>query len=432
MRFGFVLACLALLVASDVCARAVETHARREGDRWVLLRDGAPYFVKGVGGNGDLDLAARIGANSVRTWDTRDAGRILDEAQKRGMTVLLGLHLTPERIGFDYGDAAAVRKQADALKAEIDKYKDHPALLAWGIGNELDLKSHDPRVWDAVETLAKYIHATDPHHPAMTVTAGLRKDVVRRIRARAPSIDILGVNEYGAIGDTRRQLDAYGWRGPYLITEWGMDGYWEVPKTPWGAAIEQTSTEKRRAFAARYARAIAAMRDRCLGSYAFLWGWKQEYTATWFGLFLRDGTPTEPIDALEAAFTGHAPNRLAPQLLDLRLDGKGARDNIRLAPGARYAAEANARSAEAASDAAPALVYEWELTPESPDKKIGGDAEQAPPALPGLIGAANGRRIELTAPAEPGAYRLFVVVRQNGKAAYANVPFEVSAAARKK
>ena len=86
---------------------------------------------------------------------------------------MLGLYLRPERTGMNYNDVHAVEGQLAELKQEVLKYKDHPALLLWGIGNELDLKYTNTRVWDAVEELAKFIHDVDPNHPTSTVLAGI-------------------------------------------------------------------------------------------------------------------------------------------------------------------------------------------------------------------------------------------------------------------
>ena len=41
---------------------------------------------------------------------------------------------------MDYNNEYAVKGQIEYLKNEVLKYKDHPALLVWGIGNEVDLK----------------------------------------------------------------------------------------------------------------------------------------------------------------------------------------------------------------------------------------------------------------------------------------------------
>ena len=43
---------------------------------------------------------------------------------------------------MDYNNEYAVKGQIENQKNEALKYKDHPALLVWGIGNEVDLYSN--------------------------------------------------------------------------------------------------------------------------------------------------------------------------------------------------------------------------------------------------------------------------------------------------
>ena len=77
----------------------------RQGDSWQLLRDDQPYYVKGAGGEGDLALLAKSGANSTRTWgvdDKEETLRRLDEAEKNGLSVSVGIWLEHERHGMDY------------------------------------------------------------------------------------------------------------------------------------------------------------------------------------------------------------------------------------------------------------------------------------------------------------------------------------------
>ncbi|HEY8401595.1 MAG TPA: hypothetical protein VIK89_10055 [Cytophagaceae bacterium] len=40
---------------------------------YLLLRNGEPYYIKGVGGYDNLAIAKRMGANSIRTWDHYNA-----------------------------------------------------------------------------------------------------------------------------------------------------------------------------------------------------------------------------------------------------------------------------------------------------------------------------------------------------------------------
>ncbi|MFM6943741.1 MAG: hypothetical protein ACKOXV_00460, partial [Bacteroidota bacterium] len=71
-------------------------------DGYEFYRNGKPYYVKGLGGDVHLDIAVKIGANSIRTWGVERAQQVLDEAQQKGLTVMLGFWLQHERHGFDY------------------------------------------------------------------------------------------------------------------------------------------------------------------------------------------------------------------------------------------------------------------------------------------------------------------------------------------
>ena len=103
---------------------------------------------------------------------------MLDEAHKHGLYVTMGIEVARERHGFDYNDEAAVAKQFERIKKEILQYKDHPALIIWAIGNELNLRATNPKVWDAVNQISKYIHEVDPNHLTTTTIAGISKELV--------------------------------------------------------------------------------------------------------------------------------------------------------------------------------------------------------------------------------------------------------------
>ncbi|HYD84629.1 MAG TPA: hypothetical protein VEA63_11265, partial [Opitutus sp.] len=68
--------------------------------RFELLRAGEPYVVRGAGGE-DLKSLAAAGANSVRTWGAEGIDGLLDEAQRLGLTVTVGIWVEHERHGFD-------------------------------------------------------------------------------------------------------------------------------------------------------------------------------------------------------------------------------------------------------------------------------------------------------------------------------------------
>ena len=320
MKHFFFFILIAVGLASN--AQAVKVELSSNNGNWELLRNGKPYFIKGAGGDKHLDKLVEIGGNSIRTWSTDNARKILDDAQKHGLTVMMGLWVQHERHGFDYDDEVKVKAQLDGFRRVVLELKDHPALLFWGIGNEVDLNYSNTHVWDAIEDIAKMIHTLDPNHPTSTVTAGLDKDEVALIKAKAPNIDIYGINTYGDLGNIKKNIREFGWTGPYVISEWGPNGHWEVAKTSWNAPIEQSSNEKAEMYFNRYKDFILGDREMCLGSYVFLWGQKQETTSTWYGLFSENGLTSEAIDRLELLWTGKEPINQAPILKSVQFNGK--------------------------------------------------------------------------------------------------------------
>ena len=415
---------LSLLTALNLYGQeAIRVEVVKSDNGWQLQRGGQPYYVQGVGGSVELDRAVAYGANSVRTWGVDEAAAVLDEAHAKGLTVLFGLWVAQERQGFDYGDTRSVEAQLAYFTEVVKTYKDHPALLMWGIGNENDLFYSDFRVWNAINDIAKMIHEIDPHHPTMTVTAGLDVAEVQLIQSRAPHIDVLGINTYGGLIGIDKQIRAYGWDKPYMITEWGPTGHWEVPKTSWGVPLEQSSTEKAEAYKERFAKGIAADREMCIGSYVFLWGQKQETTPTWYGLFLEDGSETEVMDVLEKSWSGRWPANRAPSIGAYTLNGLPAAASVKLPRKSISTVNIQAADPEGVD-----LNYRLEILPESTDIRAGGDAESRPEALKTAFErkSAEGAVFSFRSPSTPGPYRLFIYAFDDASnAAVANIPFLV-------
>jgi hypothetical protein len=407
-------------------AGPVKVELRKTGDAWQLYVSGKPFYVKGAGLEfGSPEKLAEHGGNSFRTWRTdngRESGRqVLDRARKNGLYVTMGLEVVGERHGFNYSDPAAVARQFERVRGEVLNYKDHPALIIWSIGNELNLEARNPGVWDAVNEISKMIHQVDPSHLTTTPLAGWNKSVVQDVRTRASDLDLVSVQMYADIINLPRYLKESAWAGPYLVTEWGATGHWEVGSTEWGAPLEDDSTTKAEWYRKRFEAAIAADRRQCVGSYVFLWGQKQERTPTWYGMFLDTGEETMAVDVLHHAWTGKWPANRSPRLEGAWLDGKTGRQNIRLQPG-----QACAARVEATDPDQDALSVRWELLEESTDLKTGGDAESRPRPVPDCLREPEKNVTAMKAPAKPGAYRLFVYVFDHrGHAAHANIPFHV-------
>ncbi|MCW5940893.1 MAG: hypothetical protein KIS66_01590 [Fimbriimonadaceae bacterium] len=407
-----------MLLAATVAvalAAPIKVELRRAGDLWTLLRDGKPYLVKGVGGTFRPDLARTCGANSLRTWGADNLGRDLDLAEKHGLTVAAGVWLGHKEY-FDYSDAAKVKAQQEGVRRVIEAHRNHPALLVWGLGNEMERDNDTPELWKAVDDMAAMAKSLDPNHPTMTVVSEVSAEKIRNIQRYAPNIDILGINSYGGLASLPNRLRAFGWTKPWIVTEFGPLGPWEMPKTPWGAAIEQTSSEKADFYLQNYRSAIEPSLGSCLGSYAFLWGEKQETTPTWFGMFLQSGEALETVDAMALVWSGRMPEQRAPRLRSFDVAPAGRE----LAPGETFAARAFASDPNGDP-----LQYRWVLKREVTDTRFAGEGEKRPEVVREFSSAAV-PSYEFPAPAEPGAYRIYVYVTDGtGRAATANAPFLV-------
>ena len=419
---------LAMLLSIYSCTQKKDSpvtkkvEIRKEGERFKLYKDGEPYFITGAVGWGFLDELEASGGNSMRT-----SPRMLDEAHQRGLTVLLNIRMRAERDGFDYNDEAAVREQFDNAKAVVEENKDHPALLMWAVGNELD---HIPgdldynlKMWDAVNDVAGMIKEIDPNHPVLTVVGYGKLEKIKDIKERCPNLDLLGINAYAAILNVPEWLSKYGWDKPFAVTEWGPSGWWEVPRTTWGVVVEETSSEKAAAYRERYEKVILGD-PRCIGSYVFLWTTnRQERTHTWFNMF-HDSLKTRTVEVMQYMWTKNWPDNLAPRIESLKIDGKSAVENVELAPGGIGKAEIATTDPDDDD-----LRIEWELLPE-PTKfgAYAGQGETKPKPVEGFILNQYDKSIEFQVPSDqPVNYRLFVYVYDGqGHIATANIPFNVS------
>ena len=297
---------------------------------------------------------------------------------------------------------------------------DHPAVLTWLIGNELNHSYTNPAVWDAVNDIARMIHEEDPNHPVSTTLAGFYPGVVAEIEARAPELDFFSFQDYGSLFGLPHHIESAGFDKPFMVTEWGTIGYWEMETTDWGAPVELTSSEKADKILEAHDDVLQGFGDQLIGNYVFLWGQKQERTHTWFGLLMDSGEETETVDVMHYIWNGSWPDNRTPRIHSVTLDGKGHRDSVTLVPG--QAVDAVLHVSDPDGDT---VEYRWEVKAESTSTETGGDFEESIPNIDGLLSSTSDAEVMLTAP-QPGAYRLYAYAYDGkGHAAHANVPFLV-------
>ncbi|GAB5404198.1 MAG: glycoside hydrolase family 2 TIM barrel-domain containing protein [Aureliella sp.] len=404
-----------LVSATRLAAQPVVTEVRQTSAGFRLMRDGQQHYIQGAGGPASLELLSAIGGNSTRTWglDELESGR-LDEAFENGLTVTVGIWL---RHDLDYDDPVEVKEQIEKAVAGVKKYKSHPAIAIWGIGNETEGEGERVAVWKHIEQVAALVKREDPNHPTMAVLAELGAYKVQYLHHYCPSIDIVGVNAYGGAASIPRRYREAGGKKPYVLTEFGPRGPWEIGYTAIGSVNVELPQVKAATYREAY-EAVLADRQLCLGSYAFVWGAKQEATPTWFGMLLADGRRTAAVDTMQELWTGEKPENLCPQVNSLQLSAK------LVAPGAELTAKVEAFDPEGKS-----LRTSWVLSEDAKTFVTQGYHQDAPLELPKRFVEKNVTSARLRAPTRPGLYRLYCYVEDpEHSAAFANALFRVTVA----
>lgn len=399
---------------------------RKEHGKFFFYKDGAPFFVKGGSGFTYMEELAVAGGNTIRTWDTTNLGKILDEAAANHLVVIAGFYIPESSLIKEfYSDSSKTGSMMRAYLDVVNRYKNHSALLAWCVGNELSfsLSLGKAPFYKTMKLLLKNIREVDKNHP-VTTTILERKNLVG-IKLFLPYFDFISINTFANIKRLSKQLSniSFFWNGPYLITEWNPKGGWEAATTAWQSPIENTSTKTAEQVSEYYKDYMPVNDKRFLGSLIFYWGNKEEYTHTWFSIFNEEGKPTEVLEAIRDEWQGKKTLHASPQIEYILLDGKGAADNILAMPGSRHGAVLVPKKGTDTSG----FQYHWQLLKEDWWSYYKRNP-QIPVSEPGLIRDSSKESIEFLAPGEDGPYRLFLTVSNNkGYIATANIPFYVVA-----
>lgn len=410
------------------CSRAEKNtgnpsvYIRKNRGAYELIRNGQPYYINGGAAKaGYLEELKAAGANTARIYDTLDLKEILDRAEELDLAVAVDIPL-PKFVNDPqfYEDPALFEQMKSRIKPVIRRYKDHPALLYWNLGNEIYYPYFykNTAFFDNFNTLIDLIHKEDQNHPVSTTTIGANKLRVLSISFRSPQLDFISFNSFGVLSTFAKRLDPIKplWDGPHVITEWGVNGPWEATKTSWGVPIEETSTKKAEQIRERHHKYITPLKSKnSLGSFVFYWGQKNEITPTWYSLF-KENHRTQPIFELEKIWKGSKENSFpGPQLDYILLNGKGAKESITVAPGAEMQVQTFLPSLEQ-----PNLEYKWEVREESWfEYHISNKVDH-------VSFKKREENATFKAPFEEGPYRIFLEI-SNGTnyIATANIPFYV-------
>jgi hypothetical protein len=401
-------------------------YVLKQQGKFRLYRNGEPFFVKGACtvGTTFLPALAAAGGNTIRTYPGDDLDEILALADSLGLAVIAGLDMPAARFGVNYQDSTQRALIQAQIKAQVLRYKDAPALLMWGIGNEVPLLADEQTevIHAFIDQLSQMIHELDSLHPTTYMVNG--PEVALSLYRQCPDLDIISINAFSSLPQLQQVFKYGDWafEKPVLISEWAPKGYWNAPVTAWSAPLEWNSEEKVNAYRQIYTQYLQPDSRLLLGSCIFIWGQKQEQTHTWFSLFSEQGKPLSIVDEMALLWTGAYPPNRAPAIEAILIDGQRQEKDTYLDTERQYQAKVVAHDPENDS-----LVYSWEITREYKRGDLtGGDREVRPPALPHLLQQQDSTKLWFKAPAQPGAYRLYAYVSDPAeKVAAFNLPFYV-------
>jgi len=327
---------IVFILGSSVSVFA-QIEVQKIDEKWTFLVNGAPYAVKGVTFGHGNDIANYdsyfkdlnfLGVNTIRTWATNEnTSQLLDAAEKYGIKVMVGIWMRHGRPGmedddsFDYiSDEDGKLKMYNNAIETVNKYKNHPAILTWGIGNEVILNITTDQEKEAyavlLESICKEIKRIDTDHPLTSVDAwtfGLDWWY-----NHVPSLDIYGLNVYGqAAGFLSQELSKRGIDKPYLITEYGVTGEWDIKVEKQGVKVEPSDQQKYSAILKGYNELIRPELS-CLGVFVFHYADGNKHMAPW--LFTHYDSMYRPqYWAIREAYTGKRPVNHPPSIHQVQI-----------------------------------------------------------------------------------------------------------------
>lgn len=269
------------------------------------------WLIRGVCGDRHLDLAREHGINTIRGYtiniENGSTRRALDAAHERGMSMIVsewmphhGENKGRDNRSWNFDYTENVDERLARFIEKVEAIGDHPAILMWGLGNEVHL---DPEYLEYVNLMSRAIHERYPLALTSLTMINAKPEHIERIKAHAPDLDVIGVQSYspGAVRGGIRNMEKL-WGKPYYFSEFNGKGPWNFEKSAWGTPYDNLPAERVADYEACYDAIESA--PRCLGSTAFVWGHFTAQRPSYFALLLSPH-PTGPEAAERAGLTGY-------------------------------------------------------------------------------------------------------------------------------
>ena len=205
----------------------------------------APLYTRY--GRTDAALMSSLHANAVKTYGAFEINgngeALLDNLYSRGVMVIMSVVTW-------HGGA-----EGKSYLAAVNRFKDHPAILMWMVGNEFNYNllygagSYAEAV-RIVNSAIDDIHAADPDHP---VAVSFGEVPTSSQYASVPNADVWSINLYPSLNFGQRFSNWLNLsQKPMLVGEYGADAYDSGARREDQAAQAHAVAELTRQIAAQY------------------------------------------------------------------------------------------------------------------------------------------------------------------------------------
>ena len=181
----------------------------------------------------DLKLMKEAHINTIRVYQPIDDTSVLDRISNANMKII---------IGFGYNQNGHYDILSGSYLEYIKKFKNHPAILMWELGNEYNYHPEwfdgDLKNWyKTMNTAASEIKKMDNSHPTTTAHGELPDAMALEL---SPNIDVWGMNVYR--WDNPEKIFSE-WETisdkPMYLSEAGADSYMTMDKPNYPKGVNE-------------------------------------------------------------------------------------------------------------------------------------------------------------------------------------------------
>jgi hypothetical protein len=206
----------------------IDEHSR-------LLIDGEPFFPLGMYwgsiSEDDLKLYADSPFNCLMPYGAPSQEQ-MDLAQRYGLKVIYSIKDIYHGSAYCPKEVQTTENERAYIEAKAAAFRDHPALLAWYLNDEL------PQSYmDRLEAHQEWMEGLDPGHPTWVVLWQ-----VGEVQHYVRSFDAIGTDPYPTPGDKARRAGA--WTKTTVAAVHDARPVWMVPQVFNWACYRKTEEEK--------------------------------------------------------------------------------------------------------------------------------------------------------------------------------------------